>query len=151
MERIHDVFMREALKEAKKAFEEDEVPIGAVIVKDGEVIARGKNGREKFCDATAHAELMAIREACMKLNTWRLSGCSLYVTLEPCAMCSGAVILSRIDAVIFGAYDPKGGCAGSVMNILSCRNFNHRPEVIGGILEEECSNLLKEFFKKKRD
>ncbi|WP_068748425.1 tRNA adenosine(34) deaminase TadA [Thermovenabulum gondwanense] len=151
MDGIHQVFMREALKEAEKAFEEDEVPVGAVIVKDGKVIAKGRNGREKLQDATAHAELIAIREACRELGSWRLTGCSLYVTLEPCAMCSGAAVLSRIDSVIFGAYDPKGGCAGSVLNVLSCRDFNHRPRVLGGILEEECSFLLKEYFKKKRE
>ncbi|MGB9812633.1 MAG: tRNA adenosine(34) deaminase TadA [Thermovenabulum sp.] len=150
MEKVHEAFMREALKEARKAFEGDEVPVGAVIVKDGEIIARGRNRRESLQDATAHAEIIAIKEACERLKSWRLSGCTLYVTLEPCPMCAGAVILSRIDRVVFGAYDPKSGCAGSVMDLFSCDKFNHHPEIIGGVLEEECARLLKEFFKKKR-
>lgn len=143
-------FMREALKEAEKAPEFDEVPVGAVIVADGEIIARAHNMRETAQDATAHAELMAIRRACEVLKSWRLTGCTLYVTLEPCPMCAGAIVLSRLDRVVFGAYDPKAGACGSLMNIPEDGRFNHRPEMVPGVLAEECGMALKDFFKKKR-
>ncbi len=144
-------FMLEALKEAKKALAIDEVPIGCVIVKDGKIISRGYNKRESSNDATSHAELKTLQKACKKLNSWRLVGCDLYVTLEPCIMCSGAIIQSRIANVYFGAYDPKGGACGSSIDVFSANNINHHPNVEGGILEEQCSKILKDFFKKKRE
>ncbi|MCF6097606.1 tRNA adenosine(34) deaminase TadA [Thermovorax subterraneus] len=142
--------MGEALKEAQKAFDMDEVPVGAVIVKDGSIIARAHNTREMSQDATAHAEILAIRKACEAVGSWRLIGCSLYVTLEPCPMCAGAIILARLDRVVFGAWDPKAGAAGSVVNLFEVERFNHHPEVISGVLAEECGALLKEFFRQKR-
>ncbi len=128
----------------------NEVPIGCVIVRDGKIIARAHNLRESQQIATKHAELIAIERACKKLKTWRLEDCDLYVTLEPCPMCAGAIILSRIRSVTFGAYDPKGGCAGSCADLFHVKGFNHYPEVHGGILEEECAQLLKDFFRQKR-
>ena len=144
------VFMKEAIKQAKKAELIDDVPIGAVIVKDGVIIARAYNKREKLKDATAHAEVLAIQKACKKLNSWRLDECTIYVTLEPCPMCAGSMILSRMKRVVYGAYDPKGGCVESCLHMYEHNGFNHYPEYKGGVLEEECSNLLKEYFKKKR-
>ena len=146
----NEKWMREAIKQAKKAAQKDEVPIGCVIVKDDQIIARAYNKREMKQCSTAHAEILAIEKACKKLGSWRLEDCDLYVTLEPCPMCSGAIIQSRIRNVIFGAYDPKGGCMGSNMNINDVRGFNHYPDIEGGILQDECSRLLKEFFKAKR-
>lgn len=146
----NEKWMKEAIKQAKKAAEKDEVPIGCVIVKDDQIIARAYNKREMKQCSTAHAEILAIEKACKKLGSWRLEDCDLYVTLEPCPMCSGAIIQSRIRNVIFGAYDPKGGCMGSNMNINDVRGFNHYPDIEGGILQDECSRLLKEFFKAKR-
>lgn len=144
-------FMKLAIKEAHKACDLDEVPIGCVIVKDDKVIARGHNMRETKQDATGHAEIKTLQKACKKLNSWRLEDCDLYVTLEPCIMCSGAIIQSRIRNVYFGAYDPKGGAFVSSINVLEAKNINHHPNIYGGILEEECSQLLKQFFKKKRN
>lgn len=146
----NEKWMKEAIKQAKKAVQKDEVPIGCVIVKDDQIIARAYNKREMKQCSTAHAEILAIEKACKKLGSWRLEDCDLYVTLEPCPMCSGAIIQSRIRNVIFGAYDPKGGCMGSNMNINDVRGFNHYPDIEGGILQDECSHLLKEFFKAKR-
>lgn len=146
----NEKWMKEAIKQAKKAAQKDEVPIGCVIVKDDQIIARAYNKREMKQCSTAHAEILAIEKACKKLGSWRLEDCDLYVTLEPCPMCSGAIIQSRIRNVIFGAYDPKGGCMGSNMNINDVRGFNHYPDIEGGILQDECSRLLKEFFKAKR-
>ena len=146
----NEKWMKEAIKQAKKAALKDEVPIGCVIVKDDQIIARAYNKREMKQCSTAHAEILAIEKACKKLGSWRLEDCDLYVTLEPCPMCSGAIIQSRIRNVIFGAYDPKGGCMGSNMNINDVRGFNHYPDIEGGILQNECSRLLKEFFKAKR-
>lgn len=146
----NEKWMKEAIKQAKKAAQKDEVPIGCVIVKDDQIIAREYNKREMKQCSTAHAEILAIEKACKKLGSWRLEDCDLYVTLEPCPMCSGAIIQSRIRNVIFGAYDPKGGCMGSNMNINDVRGFNHYPDIEGGILQDECSRLLKEFFKAKR-
>lgn len=143
--------MVEAIKEAKKAELIDEVPIGCVIVKDDKIIARGHNLRESKQRSTAHAEIIAIEKACRKLKSWRLEGCSLYVTLEPCPMCSGAILQSRIEHVVYGAKDPKGGCMESCMNMYEVKGFNHYPDVIGGVLEDECSSLLKTFFKRKRE
>lgn len=143
-------YMRLALKEAEKAKKMDEVPVGAILVKDGKVVARGYNQRNNKQNATAHAEHIAIEKACKKLGTWRLEGCELYVTLEPCPMCAGAIIQSRIPQVTFGAFDPKGGCFGSCINFNEIKGFNHYPEVVGGVLEEECASLLSNFFKEKR-
>ena len=143
-------FMKEALKEAKKAELIDEVPIGCVIVKDDKIIARGHNQRETNQDPTGHAEIIAIKKASKKLNSWRLEGCDIYVTLEPCIMCSGAIIQSRISKVYYGASDPKGGALGSSINVLNAHNINHHPEVISGVLKEECSSIITNYFKSKR-
>lgn len=144
------LFMKQALKEAMKAEKIDEVPIGCVIVKDGVILARGHNMREQKQQSIAHAEIIAIQKACKKLNSWRLDGCVLYVTLEPCPMCAGAILQSRIDKVVYGAKDPKGGCIESCMMMYSHKGFNHYPKIESGICEIECSNLLKAFFKNKR-
>lgn len=143
--------MQQALVEAQKAYDMGEVPIGAVIVKDGEVIARGHNLREREKDPTLHAEMVAIREAAKHLGGWRLTGCELYVTIEPCPMCAGAIIQARIQRVVFGALDPKAGCAGSLYNLLQDPRFNHRVEVIGGVMEEECRRIMQEFFRERRE
>jgi tRNA(adenine34) deaminase len=143
---MDEVFMREALKEAHKAYEINEVPIGAVIVKDGEIVGRGFNQKERLKDATLHSEITAIKEACNNLGGWRLPGCTMYVTLEPCPMCAGAIVNSRIDRLVIGAKDLKTGACGSVLDITNNKMLNHQPEVKFGILEEECSKLLKEFF-----
>ena len=143
-------WMKQAIKQAKMAATKDEVPIGCVIVKDDKIIARAYNKREMNQQSIAHAEILAIQKACKKLNSWRLEGCTLYVTLEPCPMCAGAIIQSRIEHVVYGAYDPKGGCVGSCTNLFETKGFNHYPSYTSGILEEECSSLLKEFFKQKR-
>lgn len=149
----HEWFMERAYKEALKAYMKDEVPIGAVIVKDGKIIARGHNERELKQDATLHAEITAIRKACKKLGSWRLNDCDMYVTLEPCTMCAGALIQSRIRTVYIGALDPKAGAAGSVIDVFNVREFNHKVDVVYGIMEEECSEILKKFFRelRKRD
>ena len=142
-------WMKEAIKQAKKAESYDEVPIGCVIVKDDKVIARGYNKRETLQQSIAHAEIMAIQKACKKLNTWRLEDCILYVTLEPCPMCAGAIINARIPKVFYGAKDEKAGSCGSIINLFELP-YNHKPELIGGIMEEECSNILKDFFQTLR-
>lgn len=142
-------YMKAALECAKDAAKTGEVPVGAVIVKDGEIIASGANRRECDQSPTAHAEIIAINSAAKTLNSWRLDGCELYVTLEPCPMCMGAVINSRISKVVFGAFDLKAGACGSVVNLNKC-DFNHHPEVIGGIMEDECGEILSSFFKKIR-
>ncbi|MEL0539247.1 tRNA adenosine(34) deaminase TadA [Staphylococcus debuckii] len=144
-------YMKFALEEAAKAERIGEVPIGAVIVKDGEVIARAHNLRETAQQPTAHAEHIAIERAAEAVGSWRLEDCTLYVTLEPCVMCSGAIVMSRIPRVVYGAADPKGGCSGSLMDLLQEPRFNHRAEVVRGVLEEECSQVLKHFFKQLRD
>lgn len=140
-------YMIEAIKEAEKARELMEVPIGSVIVLNGEIIARAHNLREHNQSSIAHAELMAIDQACQSLGTWRLEDAVLYVTLEPCPMCAGAIMLSRIKKVVYGARDPKGGCAGTFMNLLQDERFNHQSEVVSGVLERECGELLSTFFK----
>lgn len=145
-----EYFMSLALEEAKKAEKKKEVPIGAVIVKDEKVIASAYNLRETEQRAVAHAELLAIDQACRKLGTWRLEGTTLYVTLEPCPMCAGAIVLSRVERVVFGASDPKGGCAGTLMNLLQEERFNHQANVTSGVLEKECSLILKNFFRMLR-
>jgi len=147
---VDEFFMQEALKEAAKAMERKEVPIGAVVVKDGVVIARGYNLRETAKDPTAHAEILAIREASQVLGGWRLHGCDLYVTIEPCPMCAGAIMMARIDRLIIGAMDPKAGAAGSLLNIPEDERFNHQTEIIQGVLEEECAGIMKAFFKELR-
>lgn len=141
-----EMYMREALKEAEKARDIAEVPIGAVVVLEGEIIGRGHNKRESNQQAAAHAEMFAIEEANRKLGNWRLEDCEIYVTLEPCAMCSGALVLSRMKKVYFGAYDMKSGTAGSLMNLLEEERFNHQCEVEGAVLEAECGQILKDFF-----
>lgn len=146
----HLVFMQEALKEAAKAASLGEVPIGAVVVRDGQVIARAHNMREIWKDPTAHAEIIAIREASRILGGWRLTGCKLYVTLEPCPMCAGAILLARMDEIIFGAKEPKFGAAGSLVNLIETDQFNHRPHLSSGIMADECGMILKEFFKTRR-
>jgi tRNA(adenine34) deaminase len=143
-------FMRMAIEEAKKAMLLREVPVGAVIVKEGRVIARGHNLRETIKSATAHAEIMAINEACTKLNGWRLFGCEMYVTLEPCPMCAGALVNARIDKIVYGAKDFKRGACGSIYNIANDKRLNHILEIEGGVLEEECKQLLQDFFREKR-
>ena len=142
--------MKEALKEAKKAELIDEVPIGCVIVKDDKIIARGHNQRETNQSPIGHAEIIAINKASKKLKSWRLEGCDIYVTLEPCIMCSGAIIQSRINKVYYGASDPKGGALGSSINVLEANNINHHPEVVPGVLKEECSSIITNYFKAKR-
>ena len=144
-------FMREAIRQAKKAEAIDETPVGAVIVRDGRIIARGYNKRETKNNALCHAEIIAIDKACRKLGSWRLTECELYVTLEPCPMCSGAIINSRIEKVFFGAYDKKAGCCGSAADLFQKGVFNHLPEITGGILKEECAGLLTEFFRRLRE
>ncbi len=143
-------FMKEALEEARKAFEKDEPPVGAVIVKDGEIIARGHNLRESLQDPTAHAEMLAIRAASAKLGRWRLSDCDIYVTLEPCVMCAGAMVLSRLNRLIYGTDDPKAGAVNSLMNLVSDERLNHQNEVKSGILAAECGDLLRRFFSARR-
>lgn len=148
---LNEKYMRAAMKEAHKAELKDEVPIGAVIVCDGKIIARAHNTRQTKQISTHHAELLCIEKACRKLNSWRLEGCDLYVTLEPCPMCAGAIQQSRIRKVVFGAYDPKGGFFGSNFNINEVKGLNHYPEVEGGVMKEETAQLLKDFFRKKRE
>ncbi|MDO5338149.1 MAG: tRNA adenosine(34) deaminase TadA [Eubacteriales bacterium] len=143
-------FMKEAIRQAKKAYALAEVPIGCVIVCDGKIIARGYNRRNTDKNTLSHAELNAIRKASKRLGDWRLEGCTIYVTLEPCQMCAGALVQSRIDRAVIGSMNPKAGCAGSVINILEMEGFNHRVEVCRGVLEEECSQLLSGFFKELR-
>lgn len=147
---IHEYWMREAIAEARKAEALGEVPIGAVIVRHGEIIGRGYNLRETTMDSTAHAEMVAIREASAALNSWRLLDCQLYVTLEPCPMCAGAMVQSRVPLTVYGTTDPKAGCAGTLMNLLEEPRFNHRTEIIQGILQEECAELLTSFFRRLR-
>lgn len=142
--------MKLAIEEAKKAEQIDEVPIGAVIVRDDEVIGTGYNLREKTQTTLSHAELIAIEKANQKLGSWRLDDCTLYVTLEPCPMCAGAIVQARIKRVVFGAYDPKAGCAGTLMNLLEEDRFNHQVEVTRGMLEEECRLMIQGFFRKLR-
>ncbi len=150
MER-EEKYMRLAIAEAKKAEEMKEVPIGAVVVLNDKVVAAAHNKRETDQNAVAHAELLAIESACKKLGTWRLEEAELYVTLEPCPMCSGAIILSRVKKVVYGASDPKAGCAGTLMNLLTDERFNHQSEVISGVLGEECGRLLSDFFRRIRE
>ena len=145
-------FMRLALLEAQKAYELEEVPIGAVLVDEqGQVVASGHNMREIWHDATAHAELIAIQEACRKLGRWRLSGLTLYVTIEPCPMCAGAIVMSRVDRVVYGSTDAKAGACESVFNIPGNEMLNHRPEIRAGVLQEECAEIMKRFVRERRE
>jgi len=145
-----DYFMRMALREAERALEHDDVPIGAVLVREGEVVSSAHNERELRQDPTAHAEIIALREAARALGSWRILDAVLYVTLEPCAMCAGAVVLARVARVVFGASDPKAGACGSVLDVLGEPRLNHRPDVAGGLLAAECGTLLSDFFVSRR-
>jgi len=147
----HQHFMSAALKEAEEACKTNEVPVGAVIVRNDTIIARAHNQIEMLQDPTAHAEIVAIGAAANHLGTWRLSGCTLYVTLEPCPMCAGAIVLSRLERLVFGAFDPKMGACSTIYNIVQDERLNHRVELISGILEEDSRILLREFFAKKRE
>lgn len=147
---MEEKFMKEALKEAKKAYEKLEVPVGCVIVKDGKIIARAHNLKETKADTTKHAEILAIQKASKKLNSWRLLDCEMYVTLEPCSMCAGAIINSRIKKIYIGALDEKTGACGSVLNLFEDYKFNHKVEVQKDIMKIECETILKEFFKELR-
>ncbi len=145
-----EFFMREALKEARNAFDAGEVPIGAVIERHGEIIGRGRNRTETGKDPTAHAEILAIRQAAEVLGGWRLTEANLYVTTEPCAMCAGAIVLARIEKIYIGTMDPKAGACGSLMNIPRDERLNHNPEVETGVLEQECRQIIKDFFRSLR-
>src|SRR5437588_1175889 len=145
-----EYFMHLALREAERALEHDDVPIGAVVVKEGEVIGAAHNERELRTDPTAHAELIALREAAHAVGSWRVLESVMYVTLEPCAMCAGAIVLARVPRLVFGAEDPKAGAAGSVLNVLDVPQLNHRPQVESGLLADECSELLRMFFGSRR-
>ena len=152
MKQEDDFYMREALREAEKAYALAEVPIGAVLVDAaGEIIARGHNLRERDHDATAHAEMIAIRAACAALGRWRLSGLTLYVTIEPCPMCAGAIVMSRVDRVVYGGTDRKAGACESLFNIPGHPALNHHPEVTAGVLEAECAGIMKRFFRERRE
>lgn len=144
-------YMKEALKEAKKSYNKMEIPVGAVIVKDGIIVGRGHNLKENKNDSTNHAEIMAIRNASKKIKSWRLSDCTMYVTLEPCPMCAGALIQSRIKKVVIGTMDEKTGACGSVFNLLDDYKFNHNVEIEKGVLEKECKAMLQSFFKELRE
>ena len=148
---MKEKFMKEALKEAQKAFDIEEVPVGAIIVKDGKIIARAHNIKETKKDATCHAEILAIQKACKKIGAWRLTDCEMYVTLEPCSMCAGALINSRIKKIYIGTDDNKTGACGSVLNLLEDYKFNHKIEIEKYILKEECEKILKKFFKFLRE
>lgn len=144
-------YMKEAIRQANKAYAIGEVPIGCVIVRDGKIISRGYNRRTIDKNTLAHAELAAIKKASKKLDDWRLEGCTMYVTLEPCQMCAGALVQSRIDRVVVGCMNPKAGCAGSILNLLQMPEFNHQVELETGVLEEECSQMMKDFFRELRE
>ena len=144
-------YMKEAIRQAKKAYAIGEVPIGCVIVRDGKIISRGYNRRTIDKNTLAHAELAAIKKASKKLDDWRLEGCTMYVTLEPCQMCAGALVQSRIDRVVVGCMNPTAGCAGSILNLLQMPEFNHQVELETGVLEEECSQMMKDFFRELRE
>ena len=143
-------FMKEAIRQAKKAEAIGDVPIGCVIVRDGRIIARGYNKRNRNKTVLAHAELLAMSKACKKAGDWRLEDCTMYITLEPCQMCAGAIVQARIPRVVIGSMNPKAGCGGSILNLLQMKEFNHQVEVTRGVLEEECSEMLSAFFRKLR-
>jgi len=145
-----EYFMREALRQAQKAYDASEVPVGAVVVREGKIIGRAHNQVELLKDATAHAEMLALTQAEAAVGDWRLTDCDLYVTKEPCAMCAGALVHTRVRRVIFGCADPVGGAAGSVINLLQMAGFNHRCDVVSGVLQDECVAILQNFFRKRR-
>lgn len=147
---IDEKYMSIAIKQAKKAEALDEVPVGCVIVKDNKIIAKGHNLREKKLDPTMHAEIVAIRKACKKNKSWRLEGSTIYVTIEPCAMCAGTILWSRCARIVYGATDSKGGAIESSLHLFESKNINHHPEIVGGVLKEECAQIIKDYFKKKR-
>ena len=147
----HEFYMAQALTLAKEAFDEGEVPVGCVIVRNGEVVGRGRNRRETAKTALGHAEIEAISDACKNLGGWRLWDCTMYVTLEPCQMCAGALVQSRISRVVIGSMNPKAGCGGSVINLLQMSQFNHQVDVERGVLEDECSEMLSSFFRELRE
>lgn len=147
---VDDVMMARALQEARRAWEADEVPVGAVITVGDELVGAAHNQREGLQDPTAHAEMLAITQAASALESWRLAGATLYVTLEPCAMCAGAIVLARIERLVFGAWDPKAGACGSVLDVLGCAALNHRVEVEAGVRAEDCGALLRDFFRARR-
>jgi tRNA(adenine34) deaminase len=142
----HERWMQLALRLAARAYEEDEVPVGAVVVRDGQIVGKGYNQNERLNDPTAHAEILAITAAAATIGGKRLDGCTLYVTLEPCAMCAGAIVLSRIPTLVFGAYDPKAGACGTLMNIVEDARLNHAVHVVPGVLDEDCARMLRAFF-----
>ncbi len=144
-------FMEQALAEAAKALESEDVPVGAIVVRDRQIIGRGFNQREKLADPTAHAEMIALTAAAAAVGCWRLEGCTLYVTLEPCPMCAGALVLARLDRLVFGAFDPKGGACGSLYDIPQDPRLNHRLEVTGGVLAGPCAAILRDFFRRRRE
>lgn len=150
MEKTPEYYMRLALKEAEKAAAIDEVPVGTVIVQNGKVIARAHNLKEKKMQSTAHAEMLAIQKASRKLNNYYLDDCDLYVTLEPCMMCTGAIVLSRIRTLYYGTADPKGGCTDTLIQVRNIKHLNHHPDVISGVLQPECAEILSSFFREKR-
>ncbi len=147
---MHEKYMREAVLQAKEALAAGEVPIGAVVVLGGEIIGRGRNRREELKDPTAHAEIIAIRAAAKYLGGWRLTAASLYVTLEPCPMCAGAIVNARLKTLVFGAFDPKAGAVSSLLNLVQDERLNHRVDVVAGVCQEECAKLLRDFFKQLR-
>jgi tRNA(adenine34) deaminase len=149
-ERFDEEMMRAALDTAQTCLESGDVPVGAVVARDGDVLASAGNGRERLQDPTAHAEILALRDASEKADSWRLDGCTLYVTLEPCAMCAGAIVLARLDRVVFGAFDAKAGFAGSLGNLLQDERLNHAVELDGGLLADECGAMLRLFFRDRR-
>lgn len=148
---MDEFFMKEALNEAYKAYKIKEVPVGAVIVRNGEIVGRGFNQKETMKDATLHAEISAIKDACGNLGGWRLPGCTMYVTLEPCSMCAGALVNARVERLVIGASDPKTGACGSVLNIVQEKKLNHQIDVQSGVLEKDCSDIIKTFFAKLRN
>lgn len=150
LEALDEKFMRVALREARRALDEDEVPVGAVVVRDGRVVARGHNRPVRLSDPAAHAEILALRRAAKRLGNYRLNGCTLYVTIEPCAMCAGAMVQARLARVVFGACDPKAGASGSALTVLNHPKLNHRAEIIEGVLGEDCASILKQFFRSRR-
>lgn len=151
MEQDKDIrFMKEAIKQAKKAYAIDEVPIGCVIVHKDKIIARGYNKRNTKKNTLAHAEMIAIEKACKKLGDWRVEECTMYITLEPCPMCAGAIVQARIPRVVIGTHNKKAGCAGSVLNLLQVQEFNHQVDLTEGVLQEECSQMMKDFFREMR-
>ena len=151
MQNTEKKYMKEAIRQAKKAYALDETPIGCVIVHEGKIIGRGYNRRNTDKNTLSHAELNAIKKASKKLGDWRLEGCTMYVTLEPCQMCSGAIVQSRMTRVVVGCMNPKAGCAGSILNLLDMPEFNHQVELTTGVMEEECSQMMKSFFKELRE